>query len=317
MELRLAGSRHGYGPRRTLPARVADVNLAASRTGVASIRFVRETDGHRPDKDPDKVTGRFNGLAIRFHRHGRNHQSGTYAASALAPLPYPAPQPSTLSGCPLTGMIRTRQGLGGIPGRLADDRGRYVPACVRNRSAPAIGLDGRSASGTRTEMAMTRSLILATVLSAALSAAAWGQTICDDIRQLSMGPVWEEASAAFDAGKAKADEDYREEFQTAGVIYDQALARAEAAYDGALHWIFKNADPLDHSAIAYPIADAVAKRAHDRNAAHREWASSVSNMMLRWSASMEEAETDRSVFLGENVLLVEKQLSDVCAGLQD
>ena len=160
------------------------------------------------------------------------------------------------------------------------------------------------------KMAMTRSLILATALSVAVSATASRQTSCDDMRQLRLDMTWEQANAAFNASTTKADEAYREEFRTANAAYAKALASVEAAYDGSLYWIFRNAEQLDHSAIADPIAAAAAKRAHDRNAAHREWASSVSEMMFRWSTSMEEAETRRSVFIGANVLLIEKELSD-------
>ena len=156
---------------------------------------------------------------------------------------------------------------------------------------------------------MTRSFILAAVLSAMVTAAAWGQT-CDEIQQLRMDKLWEQANTAFDAGKAGADQTYREEFQAAHTAYEQALGDAEAAYDGSLYWAVRSAEELGHSAIAAPIADAVAKRAEDRNEAHREWASSVSDMMSRWSASMEKAEIVRSVFVGRNVVLIEEQFSD-------
>ena len=161
-------------------------------------------------------------------------------------------------------------------------------------------------------MSMTRSFILAAALSGAVSAAASGQTSCDEMRQLRMDMVWEEADAAFNASTRKAKEAHREEFQTATANYAQALASVEAGYDGSLYWVFRftNAEQLDHSATADPVTAAAAKRAHDRNAAHREWASTVSEIMSRWSASMEEAEIRRSAFIGENALLIENQLSD-------
>ena len=157
---------------------------------------------------------------------------------------------------------------------------------------------------------MIRSFILAAALSAAAHAAAWGQTGCNDARKLRMDKMWEQATASFDAGAAKADETYRQEFRAANAVHAEALASAEAAYDGSLYWAIKSAEQLDHSSIADPIADAAARRARDRNAAHREWASSVSDTMSRWSASMEDAENRRSDFIGENVLLIEEQLSD-------
>ena len=157
---------------------------------------------------------------------------------------------------------------------------------------------------------MTRSFILAAALSVAVHAAAWGQTGCEDMRQLRIDKIWEKANAAFDAGTTAADETYREEFEAAGAVYAEALASAEAAYDGFLYWAVKGAEPLDRSAVADPLADAAARRAHDRNAAHRAWASSVSDMMSRWSASMEEAETRRSVFIRTNVRLIEELLAD-------
>ena len=157
---------------------------------------------------------------------------------------------------------------------------------------------------------MIRSFILAAVLSAAMSATAWGQTSCKDMWQLRMDTTWEQANAAFDAATTEADDTYREELQTASAVYAQALASAEAAYEGSLYWAAKSAEPINLSSIAEPMAAAAAKRTHDRNAAHREWASSVSNVMSRWSASMEKAETRRSVFIGTNVPLIEEQLSD-------
>ena len=156
---------------------------------------------------------------------------------------------------------------------------------------------------------MTRSLVLATVLSTAVAAAAWGQT-CDDIQQTRMDMMWEQANAAFDAGKSTADETYKEEFQTANAIYTQALADAEAAYGGSLYWAVKSAEELGHSAIADPITDAIAKRAEDRNVAHREWVSSVSDMMSGWRDSMEKAEIDRSAFIRKNIRIIEEQISD-------
>ena len=156
---------------------------------------------------------------------------------------------------------------------------------------------------------MTRTLILAAVLSAAAAATAWGQT-CDEVQQLRMDKLWEEANAAFHTGKAMADDAYKEEFQRANATYEQALTNAEVAYDGSLYWAVRSAEELGHSAIAAPIADAVAQRAQDRNAAHRDWASSVSDMMSRWSASMETVEIGRSVFVGTNILLIEEQFSD-------
>lgn len=157
---------------------------------------------------------------------------------------------------------------------------------------------------------MTRSFILAAVLLTAATATAWGQSTCDDMRQLRLDRMWEQANAAFDAGKTAADEIYREEFQTANTAYAQALASAEAAYNGSLYWAVKSAEELGHPAIAAPIADAGAQRAEDRNAAHREWTSSVSDAMSRWTASMEKAEIVRSVFVGENVLIIEEQFSE-------
>ena len=156
---------------------------------------------------------------------------------------------------------------------------------------------------------MIRSLILATVLSAAVAATAWGQTTCDEIRQHLMDMVWDRANAGFDASKTKADEAYRQDFQTASATYAQALASAEAAHDG-LYWALKNAEQRDRSPVSAQIADAVAERAQDRNAAHREWASSVSDIMSRWNDSMEKAEFNRSAFVGEKIPLLEKQLSD-------
>lgn len=155
---------------------------------------------------------------------------------------------------------------------------------------------------------MIRALILAAVLWAAVAATAGGQT-CDKIQQLRMDEMWEQANAAFDAGRAMADDAYKEEFQTANAAYEQALADAEAAYDGSLYWAVRSAEQLGHSAIAAPIADAVAKRAQDRSEAHRQWASSVSDMVSRWNASMEKAEFGFSRFVGENVLLIEKRSS--------
>ncbi|MDE0410550.1 MAG: hypothetical protein OXN81_22115 [Alphaproteobacteria bacterium] len=157
---------------------------------------------------------------------------------------------------------------------------------------------------------MIRSFILAAALSAAVTATAWGQAGCEDIRKLRMEKVWKQANTAFDADAAEADEAYRQAFRTANAIHADALASAEAAYDGSLYWAFRSAEQLDHSAIADPVVDAAERRAHDRNAAHREWASSVSDTLSRWSASMEEAETRRSALVGENALRIEKQLSD-------
>ena len=157
---------------------------------------------------------------------------------------------------------------------------------------------------------MTRSFILATALSVAASATAWGQTGCEDLRQLRLDKAWEQASAAFDASAAKADEAYREAFEAANASYAQALASVEAAYDGTLYWTFRSDRPADRSAIAEPIAAAAARRAHDRNAAHREWASSMSDMVFRWSASIEEAEARRAAFIRTNVLRIEEQFPD-------
>jgi len=157
---------------------------------------------------------------------------------------------------------------------------------------------------------MIRCFTLAAILSAAASAAAWGQAGCDDMRKQRMDAMWEQAAAAFDAGVRRADETYREEFQTANDVYAEALARVDAAYEGTLYWAVRSAKQLDHSSTSDPIADAAVRRAYDRNAAHREWASSVSDTMSRWSASMEQAETRRSAFIEANVLLIEKQLSD-------
>ena len=156
---------------------------------------------------------------------------------------------------------------------------------------------------------MIRSFILAALLSAAASASAWGQAGCDDIQELGMDKVQERANAVFDAGKTAADEAYREEFQAASAVYADDLASSEAAYDGSLYWAFRSAEQLNHSAVAEPVAAAAAKRAHDRNAAHREWAASVSDMVTRWSASMEDAEARRSAFLREKVPLIEEQFS--------
>ena len=157
---------------------------------------------------------------------------------------------------------------------------------------------------------MTRLFILAAVLSTAVSATAWGQASCDDMQRLRVNMIQEQANAAFDASAAEADETYREEFQAANAAYAQALANVEAAYDGSLYWVFKSAEALNEFASVGPIADAAAKRTRDRNAAHREWASTVSDMMSRWSASIEDAEARRSAFVGANVVLIEKQLSD-------
>ena len=163
---------------------------------------------------------------------------------------------------------------------------------------------------TATEIANIRSFILAAVLSCAASAAAWGQAGCDDMQQLHIDKLWEKANAAFDAGKTEADDAYRQAFQAASAAYAEALASAEAAYDGSLYWVFASAEQLDHSAIAGPIAGAPAKRAHDANQAHRKWASSLSGVISRRSASMEEAETRGSVIIGADVPIVEEQHSD-------
>ncbi|MYE03247.1 MAG: hypothetical protein F4Y03_18625 [Alphaproteobacteria bacterium] len=157
---------------------------------------------------------------------------------------------------------------------------------------------------------MTRSFILAAALLAAMTATAWGQAGCEDMRKLRMDKVWEQANAAFNADAAEADEAYKQEFRMANALHADALASAEAAYDGSLYWTFKSAEQLNHSSIAEPIADAAERRAHDRNAAHREWTSSLSDTLSRWSVSMEEAEIRRSALVGENAALIEKQLSD-------
>ena len=158
-------------------------------------------------------------------------------------------------------------------------------------------------------MAMTRPLILAAVLLAATTATTWGQSDCDEVRQLRTDTLWWQANAAFEAGKRAADETYREEFRTANSSYDRALARAEAAYDG-LYWALRDAEHRDGSAVGALIADALAERAERRNAAYRKRASSMSDMMSRWSDSMENAEIGRSVFMQENVLLIERQFSE-------
>ena len=147
------------------------------------------------------------------------------------------------------------------------------------------------------------------VLFATVTVTARGQTTCDDIWQNRIDMVWGQADAAFHAGKTAADEVYRQEFQAANATYEQALARADAAFDG-LYWALMDARYRDQSPVAAPIADAVTERAHDRNMAHRAWVSSVSDMITRWSESIEKAELVRSVFVGEKVLLVEQQLSD-------
>lgn len=157
---------------------------------------------------------------------------------------------------------------------------------------------------------MTRLFILAAALSAAVSSAAWGQTGCDDTQKLRIDEARGQANAAFEASATEADNAYRKEFQTANATYAEALANVEAAYEGSLYWVFRNERQPDRSTIAGPVAAAVAKRAHDRNAAHREWASSVSDMMFRWADSMEEAETRRSISIGAKARLIEKQLSD-------
>ena len=64
--------------------------------------------------------------------------------------------------------------------------------------------------------------------------------------------------------RTEADETYRKEFQAASAIYAEALASAEAAYDGSLYWALKSAEQLGHSAVADPVAAAAARRAHDR-----------------------------------------------------
>lgn len=156
---------------------------------------------------------------------------------------------------------------------------------------------------------MTRLFVLATVLSAAVAATAWGQT-CNDIQQSRMDTMWEQANAMFDAGKANADHAYKEGFGTVNAIYARALADAEAAYGGSLYWAVKSAEELGLSAIVDPIADAVARRAEDRNEAHREWVSSVSDMMSGWMDSMEKAEIDRSAFLRKRIRIIEEQISD-------
>ena len=157
---------------------------------------------------------------------------------------------------------------------------------------------------------MIRSFFLAAALSAAISAAGWGRTGCDDTRQLRVDKMREKANAAFDASAAAANAAYRETFQAAGATYAQALANVEAAYDGSLYWVFKSAEQLDQSAGAGAIADAAARRAHDRSEAHREWASSVSDMISEWSVAMEEAETRRSALVGANAVLVEERLAN-------
>ena len=157
---------------------------------------------------------------------------------------------------------------------------------------------------------MTRSFFLAAALSAAMSATAWGQTGCDDARQPRTNSMQEQANAAFDASAAAADAAYREAFQAANAAYAQALANVEAAYDGSLYWVFKSAEQLDHFAVAEPVADAAARRAHDRSEAHREWASSVSDMISEWSVAMEEAEARRSALVGANAALVAERLAN-------
>ena len=156
---------------------------------------------------------------------------------------------------------------------------------------------------------MTRTLVLATVLLAAVTATASAQT-CNELRQLRMDKLWEQANAAFDAGKAAADETYEEELQSANTIYADALARAEAAYDGSLYWAVNGTEERGHSAIAAPITSAVTRRAEVRNTAHREWASSVSDITSRWIASMEQAEINRSASVGKEIQLIEQQTAD-------
>ncbi len=159
-------------------------------------------------------------------------------------------------------------------------------------------------------MAMIRPLVLAAALSAAATMSAWAQAGCEDMRKIRMDEMWEQANAAFDAGATSADETYREEFQAANDAYAQALAGAEAAYEGSLYWAANSAEQLGHSSVADPIADAAARRAQDRNAAHREWASAVSDIMSVWNASMEETEARRAAFIGSNAVLIEEQFSD-------
>ena len=162
---------------------------------------------------------------------------------------------------------------------------------------------------------MTRPLILAAILLAATTVTAWGQSNCEEVYQLRTDRLWWQANAAFEAGKQAADETYREELRTANSSYDWALARAEAAYDG-LYWALKDAEYRDGSAVGALIADALAERALRRNAAHREWASSMSDMMSRWSDSMENAEIGRSDFMRENVLLIERQFLECRSSAQ-
>ena len=159
------------------------------------------------------------------------------------------------------------------------------------------------------EMAMARPLILAAILLAATTATAWGQSNCEEMRQDRMDTLWWQANAAFEAGRQAADETYREEFQTANSRYDRDLARAEATYDG-LYWALKDAEHRDGSAVGALIADALAERAQRRNAAHRKWATSMSDAMSRWSDSMEHSEIGRSVLMRENLLLIEGQFSE-------